>query len=98
MKFFKQWSKLNYPVFTTIRQNKGYYQPGKVIKIQSPKEEFYAEIISIRYITKDDITPIIAFRDADCTKNELIDLLNKFYKEKSNNLILITLMKLKCYG
>lgn len=95
MKFFKQRSKLKYPVFTTIRQNKGYYQPGKIIKIQTPGLEFYAEVVGIRFITKDDITNTIAQRDADCSKEVLIELLNKFYKEKSNDLILITLMKVK---
>ena len=93
MKFSKNYKKLNYPIFTTIRQNKGYYNPGKVITINTPKDSFKAEIVSIRFITLYEITETIAQRDADCSHEELTNLMRLFYRDNANDLILITLMK-----
>ena len=93
MKFSKNYSKLNYNIFTTIRQNKGYYKEAQTIIINTPLNSFYAEIVSIRNIKLKDITKIIAQRDADCSQKELIDLMKLFYKNKADDLISITLMK-----
>ena len=89
----KEWKKLSNPIFTTIRQDKGYYTVGQVINIQTPKEEFKAEIVSIRKMFENEITETLAQRDADCTREEFFDLLAKFYKGNTGRLILLTLMK-----
>ena len=94
MKFSHHYTKLNYPVFTTIRQNKGYYKIGQRIPIQTPEIEFRAEIVSIRHITKKDITFTMALRDADCHPETLLDTLETWYGELYNDFILITLMKI----
>lgn len=94
MKFSKEYLKLQYPIFTTIRQNKGYYKEGQIISISTPKQEFKAEIVGIRKLTLNDITKTISHKDADCEPDELIELMKKFYKQDADNLILLTLMKI----
>lgn len=93
MKFTTQWKKLSYPVFTTIRQDKGYYKVGQNIPIETPKESFRAEIVSIREMTQYDITNTIAYRDADCSKEAFDNLLYRFYGNNIGDLILLTLMR-----
>ena len=93
MKFSKEYSKLQYPIFTTIRQNKGYYREGQVINVTTPKQQFKAEIVSIRKMSLINITTTIAHWDADCPTQALENLLVRFYKDKANDLILLTLMK-----
>jgi len=93
MKFSKQYSKLVYPIFTTIRQNKGYYNEGQVISVSTPETGFKAEIVSIRKLSTKHFTETIALRDADCSKGELMDLMHLYYKQDTDDLILITLMK-----
>ena len=93
MKFSKNYSKLKYNTFTTIRQNKGYYKEAQTIVVKTPTTSFYAEIVAIRNIRLKDITETIAQRDADCSQKELIDLMKLFYKNNADELILITLMK-----
>ena len=95
MKFSHNYTKLKYPIFTTIRQNKKKYKEGQVIKIETLNEKFEAEIVSIREIYLNHITDIIALRDADCDRDSLIENLSLWYKDKANNLILITLMRVK---
>lgn len=94
MKFSHSYSKLNYPVFTTIRQNKGYYEVGQRINIYTPELEFQAEIVSIRQIIKRNITFTMAQRDADCHPESLVDTLETWYGKRYDNFILITLMKI----
>jgi len=93
MKFSKDYKKLEYPIFTTIRHNGGYYNTGQIINVYTPSQEFRAQIVSIREIQLKDITETIAKRDADCSVKEIISLFRMFYKDKTNDLILITLMK-----
>lgn len=95
MKFSKDYTKLQYPIFTTIRQNKGYYQEGQKIRIETPTNNFWAEIVAIRQISLYNITPTIALRDADCSVSDIIKLFKKFYDDETDDLILITLMKVK---
>ena len=94
MKFSKEYKKLNCPIFTTIRQNGGYYNEGQRINVYTPNQEFRAEIVGIRNLSIRDITPTIALRDADCNVEDIIKLFKMFYKDKADDLILITLMKL----
>jgi len=94
MKFTTEWKKLDYPIFTTIRQDKGYYRVGQRIPIETPSQCFMVEIVSIRKMIQEDITDTMALRDADCTKQEFNALLYKFYKDNVGSLILLTLMKI----
>jgi hypothetical protein len=93
MKFSTHYSKLDFPIFTTIRQNKGYYYPSQTITITTPNSTFSAEIASIRHIKKSDITWTMAQRDADCGREELIVKLENWYGKIFDDFILITLMK-----
>jgi hypothetical protein len=95
MKFTKDWKKLDYPIFTTIRQDKGYYDIGQTINIETPTKKFQAEVVSIRRMTKNDITNTIAYRDADCSKEEFNELLYRFYKNNVGDLIMLILMRTK---
>ena len=94
MRFSKEYKKLSYPVFTTIRRNRGYYKEGQKINVLTPEQNFRAEVVSIRPICKVNITKTVALRDADCEPGELIKMLTDWYGSKSNHLILITLMKI----
>jgi hypothetical protein len=94
MKFTYHYTKLDYPIFTTIRQNKGWYKVGQQILINTPKAEFKAEIAAIRLIKKNNITFTMAQRDADCSANELIEKLEAWYGKTYNDFILITFMKI----
>ena len=89
MKFSKDYTKLDHPIFTTIRQNRGYYKNGQRIKITTPTKQFFAEIVSIRNLKLYDITENIARADADCTKESLIKLMKFYYKDYANDLIII---------
>ena len=91
MKFSKNYSKLDYPVFTTIRRNIGYYKEGMIISVKTLDENFGVEVLSIRRITKRNITELMAVRDADCSKVELIKMLERWYGTTYNDFILITL-------
>lgn len=93
MKFSKEYRKLRRKSFTTIRKNLGYYQKGQIIEVITPKQGFIAEIQEIREITKDDITEDLAQRDADCSRRELIDLLEKWYGKDHDDFILIFLYR-----
>lgn len=93
MKFSKEYSKLAHPIFTTIRHNSGYYKEGQIIRIYTPDQEFMAEIVGIRHLQIKDITRTIAKQDADSTVEEIIALFKMFYKDKADDLILITLMR-----
>ena len=93
MKFSKDYPKLSWNVFTTIRQNKGYYEEGQRIPITTPRGEFWAEIVSIRYLKKEEITDTIADYDAKTSKLALINMLERWYGQTYNDFILITLMR-----
>lgn len=93
MKFSKEYKKLKYPIFTTIRQDGGYYRECQQVKIETPEQNFWAEIVSIRKIGLEDITNTLALRDADCSVEDIINLFKRFYKEEAGKLILITLMR-----
>ena len=93
MKFTKEYSKLKKKSFTTIRKNLGYYQRGQIIEVHTPKQGFIAEIQEIRHITKDDITEELALKDADCTRKDLIALLERWYGPDYDDFILIFMYK-----
>ena len=92
MKFTKNYDKLDRPLFTTIRKNTGVYKLGNMYKIQTPNYDFYAKVIGLSPITKIQITPTLANVDADCSRNQLIQKLEKWYGKKFDDYVLITLM------
>jgi hypothetical protein len=93
MKFSKNWTKLEQDVFTTIRKNTNYYYPNKLIKIRTPKAEFLARIIERTFIKKEDITEDIARKDADCSREELITILEGWYGKQYNDFVFLTIRR-----
>jgi len=94
MKFSKRYTKLDFPVFTTIRKNIGYYRERMLVDVNTPDGKFRAEILSIRSIKKNDITELMAVRDANCSRADLIKMLERWYGTQYDNFILITLGKI----
>lgn len=94
MKFSKEYSKLKRKAFTTIRRNNGFYKVGQTITIKSPDQTFKAEIFQVDLITKEKISDAVAKFDADCTKEELITMLEKWYGKEYNDFVMIGLRKL----
>lgn len=93
MKFTKEYRKLRKNYFTTIRKNLGYYQKGQIIEVITPKQGFIAQIQEIRYITKEDITEELAWKDADCSRKDLVNMLERWYGPDFNDFILIFLYR-----
>ena len=97
MKFSKDYSKLDSRIFTTIRKNTHHNRllgnTGNKIKIQTPTKEFRAYLIAKNKIKKKQITEKLARSDADCSKAELIAMLEKWYGKKFDDFLLITFMK-----
>lgn len=94
MKFSHQYKKLSWPVFTTIRQNKGYYHAGQTIQIETPNSSFSATIVSVQPIKKANISSEIAWFDAHTTRINLLDMLEKWYSSSYDDYIIITLLNL----
>ena len=93
MKFSKDYSKLDKPIFTTIRKNTGYYRIKNVYGIHTPTKEFLGRVIITEPLNKNSITEKIAQEDADCSKAELIAMLEKWYGKQFDDFILLTLAK-----
>ena len=95
MKFSKNCSKLKNNRFTTIRKNTGYYHFGQRLWIDTLLESFPAEIIHCVFpFRKEDITEQIAQMDADCSKEELIKILETWYGKDFNNFVFLELRRL----
>lgn len=92
MRFSKSYSKLKRDEFTTIRKDTGYYYPGKKVKV-TLIESFSAKVVNVKPISKSNITENLAQSDADCSRQELIAMLEKWYGKKCDNYVLITLRK-----
>jgi hypothetical protein len=93
MKFSKNYTKLNKKSFTTIRKNLGFYKVGQIINIYTPTNQFKAKIFQIDRITKEKITESVALFDADCSRQELINMLEIWYGKNYNDFIIIGLTK-----
>lgn len=96
MRFSKDYSKLDNPIFTTIRKNTKHYRLGagtEGCKIQTPTRQFKAYLIEIKTLKKKQITEKLAHSDADCSKTELIAMLEKWYGKKFDDFLLLTLKK-----
>ena len=98
IRFSKDYSKLDGPIFTTIRKNTKHYRQGAKLtgcSIQTPTRQFRAYLIEIKTIKKKQITEKLAYSDADCSKAELITMLEKWYGKKFDDFLLLTFMKEK---
>lgn len=95
MKFSKDYSKLDKPIFTTIRKKTIAYALGGHYKIKSPTKEFMVRLIIIQLLKKNEITEELAQSDADCSKAELIVMLEKWYGKEFDDFVLLTLEKEK---
>ena len=102
MRFSKDYSKLSKNIFTTIRKNIGYYHynsninkssVGFIITVKTPTKSFKVKIIEIKYIKKKDITEELAQSDADCSRAELIAMLEKWYGKEFDDFVLLTLQR-----
>jgi len=94
MKFSKDYSKFERQIFTSIRKNTRHSRllgnTGNSIKIQTPTREFRAYIIAKNEIKKYQITGRLAHSDTDCTKAELIAMLEKWYGKDFDDFLLLT--------
>lgn len=90
MKFSRDYSKLDNPTFTTIRKYPGY-MIGQIIPINTPTRKFMARVKDANWINKALITEKLARSDADCSKKELIAMLEKWYGKKFDDFVLLTL-------
>ena len=97
MRFSKDYSKLSSRIFTTIRKNTRYSRilgnSGNSINIKTPTKEFRAYVIAKNKIKKKQFTEKLARSDADCSKAELIAMLEKWYGKEFDDFLLITFMK-----
>ena len=97
MKFSKDYSKLDKPIFTTIRKNTRYNRvlgnTGSSVLIMTPTRQFWAYIIAKNKIKKSQITEKLAHSDADCSKAELIAMLEKWYGKEFDDFVLLTLQQ-----
>ena len=94
MKFSHNWTKLSKHQFTTIRKAGGYYRVGRKYLCETPITTFYAKVIHMQHIRKEDITEEIAQADADMDRESLIKLLNRFYGKEYDGFVLMTLERL----
>lgn len=95
MKFSKDYSKLDQNIFTTIRKMSTYYRVGDSYKIKAPTKEFRAIVVGWWPMKKAHISEQLAQDDADCSKAELIAMLEKWYGKKFDDFVLLTLKKEK---
>ena len=95
MKFSKDYSKLDQNIFTTIRKRSTTYRVGNTYKIKTPTKEFKAMVIGRWGMMKAAISEPLAQSDADCSRVELIAMLEKWYGKKFDDFIILTLEKEK---
>ncbi|HDY87413.1 MAG TPA: hypothetical protein ENH82_04765 [bacterium] len=93
MRFSKEYRKLKSNEFTTIRKNTGFHSAGCSRLINTPSDRFRATVVKAIPITKDGITEKIAMNDADCSRDDLISMLEGWYGKKFDDYVLLTLRK-----
>ena len=97
MRFSKDYSKFERVFFTTIRKRRksqGYILGNPWI-IKTPTRQFRARLISIQKISKDMITEKLARHDADCSRDELIAMLEKWHGKAFDDFVLLTLERIE---
>lgn len=91
MKFSKNYEKLGWVIFTTIRKNTGKYRLGDIHTMNTPMGKFNAKVIGLYLIKKEEITDSLANIDAETTKEGLIKMLDTWYGRGFDDYVLITL-------
>ena len=94
MKFSKEYSKLSADIFTTIRKRTKRYRLYDRVNIISPNQDFLVEVRGRLFLQKKDITEELARSDADCSRQELITQLEKWYGKKFDDFVLLQLRRL----
>ncbi len=94
IRFSKEYSKLKEKEFTTIRRNTKYYKEDTIYTIRTPKNSFQAKTSTVVKIKKADITNELSLSDADCSKEALIQMLERWYGLKFDDFVLITMRRL----
>jgi len=92
MKFSKNYEKLGWVTFTTIRKNTGKYKLGNTYTVDVlGSGKFKARVIGLLPIRKEEITSDLAQADAECTREELVRMLEGWYGPVFDDYVLITL-------
>jgi len=102
--FSKNYTKLGWDLFTTIRLDHGnnYYQAGENVELTLCGAHFhYAIILGVRKITLHEVSEELAILDADTSREGFYYLMKGFYSHKyphiwagwETPLILLFLMK-----
>ena len=86
--FSKNWGgKLDKPFFTTVRQNKGYWQTqqGKELDIQLNKKHYcFATLRFVVPLSIYDVSEQLARFDAGLSKEDFVELMKKMYGNNLN--------------
>ena len=96
MYFDKDYEKLKKKEFITIRGNFPYYDNSDATVVQSPSRMvkfLRCSIVKREKITKKDITDELAYADSECSRDELIAKLEKWYGEAFDDFVILTLRK-----
>jgi len=93
MKFSKDWPKLKNQTFTTIRKRGNRYQLGRTYTIVSPSETFRAKLVSRETLKKSEISDGLARKDANCTRIELLKILEKWYGKEFDDFEILYLRR-----
>lgn len=95
MKFSKEYSKLSSNEFTTIRKRSRLYRRGTIVHIVTPTQKFDGRVIARLATYKHEITEEMALKDADCTRQELISMLEKWYGKSFDDFVLLKMRRIK---
>ena len=96
IRFSKDYSKLSRGTFATIRKVSNHYAIRSIHTIKTPTRKFKAQIIAGEAILKKNITDGLARLDADCSRSELIAMLEKWYGKSFDDFVLLTLERIEC--
>jgi len=92
MKFTKNYEKLKWVIFTTIRKNTGKYKLGNIYTMNTPIDNFKAKVVGLYPIKKEEITDDLAYVDAEeKAKEAFIKMLDNWYGKNFDDYVLITL-------
>lgn len=79
LNFANHYRKLNDNTFTTIRSKSKKLFVSKSYLGRSPESIFSFEVAAVRPLFINEITDVMAYVDADCGRQELIDNLAALY-------------------
>ena len=82
IKFTHHYTKLELPVFTTIRKKGRKYKPETKVLIKAPKGNFNAVILDVERVKLKDLSTDFLMADTDKkTREDAVKLLNSFYRK-----------------